>query len=58
MTHTDKALVDSMEQIKALSSTCQQQIFENTIDLGKHELVVHALLDKIQETCNELLPKA
>ena len=53
MSHTDKALADNMEQIKELSLTCQQYIFEGQIDLGNHELVVHALLDRIQDACND-----
>ena len=53
MTHTDKALKEHMEQVTELSLTLQEYMVEGQIDLGKRELVVHALLDKIQDVCND-----
>lgn len=53
MTHTDKALKEHMEQVKELALTLQEYMFESQTDLGNRELVVHALLDKIQDACND-----
>lgn len=52
-------LIDEIEVAKAfakveeLSKACQQHLFENAVDLGKHELVIHVLLDGIQDSCSE-----
>ena len=52
-------LIDEIEVAKAfakveeLSKACQQHLFENAVDLGEHELVIHALLNSMQDFCSD-----
>ena len=54
MSHLDKIEVaKAFVKVEELSKACQNHLFENAVDLGKHELVIHALLNGIQEACSD-----
>lgn len=54
MSHVDKIeIAEAFAKVEELSKACQNHLFENAVDLGKHELVIHALLNGIQEACSD-----
>ena len=54
MSHVDKIeIAEAFAKVEELSKACQNHLFGNAVDLGKHELVIHALLNGIQEACSD-----